>query len=211
VFPKAFQPYSWHTVQELSDGQRSGRNSLHLLQDHVDLARRNKGLAVKRKAPYDEEHPQSPFIVDQLASESSRSSPASDPSVDSLIREDDDVDVDCYNCRLIVEDDRITIHYVRSNQIQTRKETADIPHRSQNRSPPICFQRRLCSRALTGRQQKQQTMPFVSSSTGGFQVSRAASQSGMLTRGIRVRHPYTSVSSIATFTAPAWSRQTQSL
>jgi len=72
---------------------------------------------VKRKSPEDEEQPHANSAVDRLATESSRSSPASDTSVDSFVR-DDDIHVDCYNCSLVIKDDRITIKYVRKVHIK---------------------------------------------------------------------------------------------
>ena len=108
-WPPSRQPYSWHAVHELSGDQTGEPNSLHILQDYVDSRRIRKEkstLSRKRKSPDNDEHLYSIPSFSRLASDSTRSSPVSDLSRDSVTSAEDS---DCYNCKLQVENERITI------------------------------------------------------------------------------------------------------
>jgi hypothetical protein len=108
-WPPSRQPYSWHAVHELSGDQTGESNSLHILQDYVDSRRISKErftLSRKRKSPDNDEHLYSLTTFSHLASDSTRSSPVSDLSRDSVTSTEDS---DCYNCKLRVENERITI------------------------------------------------------------------------------------------------------
>lgn len=126
-------------------------NALALLQDYIEAFRKQrprKGNVIagqKRKSPDDEagEHQLhlNTAAINRLTnefrlpSESSRSSPGSDLSRDSLSAEDDQ---DCYNCKLIVKDERITMKPVcpasrimnTTNLPSTLAHTIQIPNQS---------------------------------------------------------------------------------
>lgn len=109
-WPPSRQPYSWHTVYELSGDQTGEPNSLHILQDYVDSRRSTSSR--KRKSPDTDYHSNPLPSLCHLASDSTRSSPVSDLSHDSITSTEDS---DCYNCKLQVRNESITIKLVSSH------------------------------------------------------------------------------------------------